>query len=195
MSPSAKLVSLATAVPPNVLSQSDVAAAANQCFGGRYDEFERLARVFKSSVIRRRHAVRPIDWYLTPLGWPERATVYLEGACELFVDAAKQQGARSYERASCSRSCCLSSERTRQLVQGPLWQARHATPERVGTSAQNAALLGYRKDTLAVLAAMLAVVTLARMLRGYREKRVGTCYSVARLLTPGKPYQTKVAVR
>ena len=45
-------------------------------------------------------------------------------------------------------------ERTQQLVQDPLWQARHATPERVGTSAQNAALLGYRKDTLAVLAAM-----------------------------------------
>jgi len=90
MRPSAKLVSLATAVPPNVLSQSDVAAAANQCFGGRYDEFERLARVFKSSGIRRRHAVRPIDWYLKPLGWPERATAYLEGACELFVDAAKR---------------------------------------------------------------------------------------------------------
>jgi predicted naringenin-chalcone synthase len=33
MRPSAKLVSLATAVPPNVLSQSDVATAANQCFG------------------------------------------------------------------------------------------------------------------------------------------------------------------
>jgi len=48
MRPSAKLISLATAVPPNVLSQSDVATAANQCFGGRYDKFERLARVFKS---------------------------------------------------------------------------------------------------------------------------------------------------
>jgi hypothetical protein len=71
------------------LSQSDVAAAANQCFGERYDELARLARVFKSSGIRR-HAVRPIDWYLTPLGWPERATAYLEGACELFVDAAKR---------------------------------------------------------------------------------------------------------
>ena len=90
MRPSAKLISLATAVPPNVLTQSDVAAAANQCFGGRYAEFERLARVFKSSGIRRRHAVRPIDWYLTPLGWPERATAYLEGACELFIDAAKR---------------------------------------------------------------------------------------------------------
>jgi alkylresorcinol/alkylpyrone synthase len=88
MSSSAKLVSLATAVPPNVLSQSDVAAAANRCFAGRYEEFERLARVFKSSGIRRRHAVRPIDWYLAPLGWPERTKAYLEGACELFVAAA-----------------------------------------------------------------------------------------------------------
>jgi alkylresorcinol/alkylpyrone synthase len=32
--------------------------------------------------------VRPIDWYLTPLGWPERTCAYLEGACQLFVDAA-----------------------------------------------------------------------------------------------------------
>ena len=90
MSPSAKLVSLATAVPTNVLSQSDVAAAANQLFGGRYNEFERMARVFKSSGIRRRHAVRPIDWYLAPLGWPERTAAYLEGACALFVEAAKR---------------------------------------------------------------------------------------------------------
>jgi alkylresorcinol/alkylpyrone synthase len=90
MSPSAKLVSLATAVPPNVLSQSDVAAAATQGFAGRYDGFERMARVFKSSGIRRRYAVRPIDWYLAPLGWPERTAAYVEGACQLFVDAASR---------------------------------------------------------------------------------------------------------
>jgi alkylresorcinol/alkylpyrone synthase len=90
MCQSAKLVSLATAVPPHVLKQSDVAAAANQGFAGRYDDFERIARVFKSSGIRQRYAVRPIDWYLTPLGWPERTTAYLEGACQLFVDAAKR---------------------------------------------------------------------------------------------------------
>jgi adenylate cyclase len=63
-------------------------------------------------------------------------------------------------------------ERTRQLVQDPLWLARHTTPEHVGTAAQNAPLLGYRNDTLAVLAATLIIVTLARALRGWREKRV-----------------------
>jgi alkylresorcinol/alkylpyrone synthase len=90
MGPFAKLVSLATSVPPYVLNQSDVAAAANRSFAGRYDDFERTARVFKSSGIRRRHAVRPIDWYLMPLGWPERTTAYLEGACQLFVEAANR---------------------------------------------------------------------------------------------------------
>ncbi|MGB7976891.1 MAG: type III polyketide synthase [Roseiarcus sp.] len=88
MGQSAKLVSLATSVPPHVLHQSDVASAARRGFAGRYDDFERMARVFKSSGIRQRHAVRPIDWYLAPLGWPERTSAYLEGACQLFVDAA-----------------------------------------------------------------------------------------------------------
>jgi alkylresorcinol/alkylpyrone synthase len=89
MSPTAKLVSLSTAVPPYVLIQSDVAEAANRGFGGRFDEFERIARVFKTSGIRQRHAVRPIEWYLAPLGWPERTSAYLDGACDLFVDAAR----------------------------------------------------------------------------------------------------------
>ena len=83
-----KLVSIATAVPPYVFEQSDVAAAAHRGFAGRYDDFERVARVFKSSGIRQRYAVRPIDWYLAPLGWPERSAAYLEGACQLFIDAA-----------------------------------------------------------------------------------------------------------
>jgi alkylresorcinol/alkylpyrone synthase len=58
------------------------------CFGTRYSDFKRLARVFESSGIRRRYAVRPLEWYLEPLGWPERNAAYLEGACQLFVDAA-----------------------------------------------------------------------------------------------------------
>jgi len=90
MNPSVKLVSLATAVPPYVLGQREVEVAANVGFAGRYEDFARLAKVFKSSGIRQRHAVRPIDWYLAPLGWPERTSAYLEGACRLFVDAANK---------------------------------------------------------------------------------------------------------
>jgi alkylresorcinol/alkylpyrone synthase len=88
MFPSANLLSIATAVPPYVLDQRDIAVAAHRCFAARYDDFERLAKVFHSSGIRQRHAVRPLEWYLEPLGWPERTKAYLDGAGELFIEAA-----------------------------------------------------------------------------------------------------------
>ena len=78
-----------TAVPPHALTQRDAAAAAHKGFASRYDDFERLARVFENSGIRQRFTVRPLEWYLEPLGWPERNAAYLEGAAELFFDAAK----------------------------------------------------------------------------------------------------------
>jgi alkylresorcinol/alkylpyrone synthase len=83
-----KLLSVATAVPPHCIEQRDAAAAAHRGFAARFTDFERLARVFESSGILRRYAVRPLDWYFEDLGWPERSAAYLEGAVELFVDAA-----------------------------------------------------------------------------------------------------------
>jgi alkylresorcinol/alkylpyrone synthase len=90
MSQSVKLVSVATVVPPYIFEQRDVAGAAHRMFALRFADFERLARVFKTSGIRRRHAVRPIEWCLEPLGWPERSNAYRDGACQLFVDAANK---------------------------------------------------------------------------------------------------------
>jgi len=83
-----KLVSVATAVPPYCIEQRAAAAAAHKGFAARYSDFERLARVFESSGILRRYAVRPLDWYFGKLGWPERSAAYLEGGLELFIDAA-----------------------------------------------------------------------------------------------------------
>jgi alkylresorcinol/alkylpyrone synthase len=83
-----QLISVATAVPPHIIDQRDAAMAAHQGFSARYSDFERLAKVFKSSGILRRHLVRPLDWYLQPLGWSERNAAYLEGACTLFAEAA-----------------------------------------------------------------------------------------------------------
>src|ERR1700733_9837023 len=76
MTQSVKLVSVASAVPPYILEQRDVAAAAHRAFALRYTDFERLARVFKTSGIRRRDAVCPMEWYFQPLGWPERSSAY-----------------------------------------------------------------------------------------------------------------------
>jgi adenylate cyclase len=51
------------------------------------------------------------------------------------------------------------------LAEDSLWRAQHLAPGRVGTAAQNAALLGYRNATLVVLAAALAMAILARTFR------------------------------
>jgi alkylresorcinol/alkylpyrone synthase len=79
---------VATAVPPHVLRQRDVAAAAAELFGARYDAFERLARVFDTAGIDKRHSIRPIEWFTSPRGWPERTAAYLEGGLALFREAA-----------------------------------------------------------------------------------------------------------
>jgi alkylresorcinol/alkylpyrone synthase len=84
-----RLQSLATAVPPHRLSQSDAARMAAQMFSGRFRDFERMAPVFLTSGILARYTVQPPEWYLAPkIGWPERMAAYLQGAADLFVDAA-----------------------------------------------------------------------------------------------------------
>ncbi len=84
----AALVSLATAVPPNVFLQKDVLAAAWAVFGPRLPQFETLSSIFANTGIIKRHGVKPFDWYLERRGWPERTKAFLEGAEALFVDAA-----------------------------------------------------------------------------------------------------------
>src|SRR6266702_665026 len=86
----AALLSVGHAVPPHRLLQSDAAAAARRIFSHRYAAFERMAPVFETAGIRTRYTVKPIDWYFSELGWPERNAAYLEGAQELFVAAASR---------------------------------------------------------------------------------------------------------
>ncbi len=96
----ARILSLATAVPPHVISQSDAASFATSAFSGRFAEFDQVAGVFMTSGIRRRRAVRPIEWYMQPLGWPERSAAYVDGACAMFIDAARQALGKAGLKAS-----------------------------------------------------------------------------------------------
>ena len=92
------LMSVAHAVPPHRMLQADAEAAARGMFSHRYAAFERMAPVFTTAGIEQRYTVKPLDWYLTDLGWPERNAAYLAGAQELFVDAAT----RALAAAGCS---------------------------------------------------------------------------------------------
>ena len=94
------LLGLATAVPPHILDQKEVAERARSIFAGRIPAFERLAQVFETAGIRKRHAVRPIDWYEGAHGWPARTQAYLEGACALFRSSAQS----ALDEAGCQPS-------------------------------------------------------------------------------------------
>ncbi len=88
MPPSAALLSLATAAPPNAVLQTDAVEIARNLFAGRFDDFERLSAVFANTGIRSRRLAQPLEWYFEPRGWPERTAAYLAAAETLFVDAA-----------------------------------------------------------------------------------------------------------
>ena len=96
----AALISLATAVPPNVFLQKDVLAAAWDVFGPRLPQFETLSSIFANTGIIKRHGVKPFDWYLQPRGWPERTAAFLEGAEALFVEVAEKALANAQLAAS-----------------------------------------------------------------------------------------------
>ena len=82
------LLSLATAVPPHIVTQAEAKARAREAFGGRKALFDRLSGVFDNAGIARRHIVAPQDWYLASHGWHDRNALYLEAAENLFVEAA-----------------------------------------------------------------------------------------------------------
>ena len=83
------LLSLATAVPPHEIEQSEAKARAREAFGGRKELFDRLAGVFDNAGIAKRHLVAPPDWYMSAHGWNARNSVYLEAAEQLFIEAAR----------------------------------------------------------------------------------------------------------
>ena len=82
------LLSLATAVPPYIVTQAEAKERAREAFGGKKALFDRLSGVFDNAGIARRHIVAPQEWYMADHGWRDRNAVYLEAAENLFVEAA-----------------------------------------------------------------------------------------------------------
>lgn len=82
-----QLLSLTTAVPPNVITQDEAKAIGRRAFK-RKAVFDRLAGVFDNAGIARRNLVAPLAWYEEEHGWAERNRVYLEAAEALFEEAA-----------------------------------------------------------------------------------------------------------
>jgi len=82
------LLSLATAVPPQVVEQHEAKTRAREAFGGKKALFDRLSGVFDNAGIARRHIVAPPDWYMGSHGWHDRNALYLEASERMFEEAA-----------------------------------------------------------------------------------------------------------
>ena len=93
---SCSLLSVATAVPPQIVEQHEAKTRARIAFGGNKAVFDRLAGVFDNAGIARRHIVAPQDWYLESHGWQDRNKLYLQASEDLFVEAAS----KAIERAN-----------------------------------------------------------------------------------------------
>ncbi len=84
-----RLLALATAVPPFVLRQAEVAAYAWRLFSTRESEIERLREVYANAGIETRCSCVPLEWYSQPHGWVERNRLYLENS--VHADQARRQ--------------------------------------------------------------------------------------------------------
>ena len=80
----ASLLGLATAVPDNVFETSLVMEESRRIFADRLRDFERLAPIFVNTGIERRYSGRPLAWFQTDQGWPERSAAYLDAALSLY---------------------------------------------------------------------------------------------------------------
>jgi alkylresorcinol/alkylpyrone synthase len=88
MTPPTTLLSLATAVPPHLLLQSEAKDIGRRSFR-RKSLFDKLSPVFDNAAIATRHLVAPLEWYGVPHGWAERNVVYLEACEKMFEEAAR----------------------------------------------------------------------------------------------------------
>lgn len=94
MPPNAHIHAIATAVPSHQISQDEVVSRlAEQMPGGMP---AKLAGVYASAGIDKRHIAQPADAYMAPAQWPERNAVYLEEAEQLMsrlaTDVLSQSG-------------------------------------------------------------------------------------------------------
>lgn len=89
------LLALATAVPPIVMRQSEIAGLAPQLFDRTSSEIDRLLPTYDNAGIETRYSCMPLDWYLVPHGWKERAALFQQHGVALMAEAAERCLARA----------------------------------------------------------------------------------------------------
>lgn len=90
MTDPARLSAAATAVPPYVLDQADVAARSREIFAPEIPGFERFADAYRNAAIDTRHSCVPIEWYAEDHAFSERNDLYISNAVELLCEVSEK---------------------------------------------------------------------------------------------------------
>ncbi len=85
----ARLVSLATAVPPFVFRQEEVRAEAQILFRERGGQIARMLPVYDNAGVESRYSCVPLDWYRSTGGWKNRNALFVKHAVELLRRAGE----------------------------------------------------------------------------------------------------------
>jgi len=99
MTPPARVLAVATAVPPFVLGQAEVMRRIELALGPRSREIVRLLPMFGNTGIDCRYSSVPIEWYEQLHEWPERNGVYLASSLALLESATRLALQRAGRRA------------------------------------------------------------------------------------------------
>jgi alkylresorcinol/alkylpyrone synthase len=85
----ARLVSLATAVPPYTVAQGDARTFARDLFRDVLSEDnQRLLAIFEHAGIESRNVCAPLEWYGADHGFAEKNALYVEHAVRLSAEVA-----------------------------------------------------------------------------------------------------------
>ena len=86
-----RLTALATALPPHLVRQEQVRAAAAAVFDRLLARDDgRLLAVFDSTGIEERHFCVPLEWFASPRGFAETNACYVEKGLELAAAAVRK---------------------------------------------------------------------------------------------------------
>jgi alkylresorcinol/alkylpyrone synthase len=86
----ARLLGVATALPPHRFSQAEARIAAASVFADAFPDLDRLLPLYENSGIAFRSSARPLDWHASGRGFAERNRVFLETAEALLAECALQ---------------------------------------------------------------------------------------------------------
>jgi alkylresorcinol/alkylpyrone synthase len=87
--PHAQIISLATALPPHKVLQSDVRDLVRNLFSGEYKGIDRLLPVFENTQIESRYFSKPLEWFATQQTFVDSSAAFVETALSLITEASE----------------------------------------------------------------------------------------------------------